>query len=374
MAQFVGHVNPGVEAGDAIRQAIAMQEAKRMASEALARQLAQQGLENQLKVGEFGLKRAEFGEKVHEFDANAPGREADVKLKGATAGKTVQDTQFEADDRSRKLSFLNQVPTQPSTSQLSPRTLVGLKMFGGPDLTTQGGQQTVYDPKTLGGLKGAEAKGEFEGGGSDVLQTTQDIIGKRQKDVAAARPGGYGSTPYFTVNTDGDLVAVNRRDLTQTVLPDVNPATAQQRDATVGRNRATPVIKSISDLSEKINTGQGVLAKITGGAERLAAKANLDDDVAEYQAIISGFTPLVARALGHVGVLTQQDVDSVREIFPKPGDSKSLRDRKVTRLITLMGEIKAAGKGDDEPATTAPAQGAVPPAAAKPKVTVRELP
>jgi hypothetical protein len=49
-----------------------------------------------------------------------------------------------------------------------------------------------------------------------------------------------------------------------------------------------------------------------------------------------GFTPLVARALGHTGVLTEQDVQSVRALFPRPEDSKSLRDRKVSRLKGLM--------------------------------------
>ncbi len=70
---------------------------------------------------------------------------------------------------------------------------------------------------------------------------------------------------------------------------------------------------------------------------------NLNDDIAEYEAMISGFTPLIARALGHTGVLTQQDVDSVKALFPRPGDSKSLRDRKVARIEQLMGAIENPG-------------------------------
>ena len=127
------------------------------------------------------------------------------------------------------------------------------------------------------------------------------------------------------------------------------PAQIQQQQQAY--QRAEPVIDAISSLSEKINTGQGVLAKISGGVEKAKAEANLNDDVAEYEALISGFTPLVARSLGHVGVLTEQDVQSVKAMFPRPGDSKSLRDRKISRLKSLMGQIKAAsapGQGNSK--------------------------
>jgi hypothetical protein len=102
------------------------------------------------------------------------------------------------------------------------------------------------------------------------------------------------------------------------------------------------VLSAISDLSEKINTGRGVLAKISGGVERAKASANLSDDVSEYQALVVGFVPLVARGVGHVGVLTQQDVDSVRQLFPAPGDSKSVRDRKIANLETIIAAVGQA--------------------------------
>jgi hypothetical protein len=117
--------------------------------------------------------------------------------------------------------------------------------------------------------------------------------------------------------------------------------TAQERNFTSSLEKINPVLSAISELSELINTQQGVIAKISGGAERVKAKANLNDDVAEYEALISGFTPMVARAVGHTGVLTQQDVDSVRALFPRPGDSKSLRDRKIARVKSILGEVTA---------------------------------
>jgi hypothetical protein len=118
----------------------------------------------------------------------------------------------------------------------------------------------------------------------------------------------------------------------------------KQRESVAAFSKVEPIIKGISDLSERINVNQGVMAKLTGGAERAKAQVNLNDDVAEYQALLKGFTPLVARAVGHTGVLTQQDVDSVKEMFPKPGDSKSLRDRKMARLTNILGGVSAATK------------------------------
>lgn len=104
--------------------------------------------------------------------------------------------------------------------------------------------------------------------------------------------------------------------------------------------QAEPILNAVSELSEKINTQSGLLAKMSGGVEKAKAQANYNDDVAEYEALISGFTPLVARALGHTGVLTQQDVDSVKALFPKPGDSKTLRDRKIARIRSIIGELE----------------------------------
>lgn len=159
----------------------------------------------------------------------------------------------------------------------------------------------------------------------------------------------YDSRTGRTVGPDGQVIA-NPRPV---------PEARETADARKYK-QAGPILSSVSELSEKINTQQGLLAKMSGGAAKIAAKANYDDDVAEYQALISGFTPLVARALGHTGVLTQQDVDSVKELFPRPGDSKTLRDRKINRINHIIGELEGTAS------TTTPMQAPAPQAAARP--------
>ncbi len=115
--------------------------------------------------------------------------------------------------------------------------------------------------------------------------------------------------------------------------------TADMRNRALATKTIDPILSSISELSERINTGSGLIAKASGEIAKQQARVNYNDDVAEYQALISGFTPLVARAVGHTGVLTEQDVQSVKAMFPKPGDSKTLRDRKLTRLKSILGSV-----------------------------------
>lgn len=140
--------------------------------------------------------------------------------------------------------------------------------------------------------------------------------------------------------------------------PIANPRPVPSAEATKDARKfrqADPILRSVAELSARINTQQGVYAKMRGGVEKQKAKINLDDDVAEYEALIQGFTPLVARALGHTGVLTQQDVDSVRMLFPKPGDSKTLRDRKVARIKSIIGQLQEDAKDSpDAPVPTDP--------------------
>lgn len=143
-----------------------------------------------------------------------------------------------------------------------------------------------------------------------------------------------------------------------------NPTSPRQRDQSAAADlrkfeTAGPIIDSIADLSERINTLQGVLATASGKIEKEKAKVNLNDDVAEYESIVSGFTPLVARAMGHTGVLTEQDVQSVKALFPRPEDSKALRDRKMARIKTIVGRLKEISGAPVEPGATGQA-GAAP--------------
>ena len=179
------------------------------------------------------------------------------------------------------------------------------------------------------------------------LAETQDETVRHNRAMEARPVGGGTSTVLIR-----DFDPVTGKQTTR-VVPRTSGAsyeseplpTADMRNRERSFATAAPVMSSISELSERINTQAGLIAKMSGGVEKAKAQVNYNDDVAEYESIISGFTPLVARAVGHVGVLTEQDVQSVRKLFPTPGDSKTLRDRKIKRLEQIMGGVQSALAG-----------------------------
>lgn len=87
---------------------------------------------------------------------------------------------------------------------------------------------------------------------------------------------------------------------------------------------------------EGIFTAEGWQALPSGLYKSLAAKANIDVDMAEYLASLEGFIPIFARAVGHSGVLTELDSLKTMKLFPRPGDSRELAIRKMRNIEMLM--------------------------------------
>jgi hypothetical protein len=110
------------------------------------------------------------------------------------------------------------------------------------------------------------------------------------------------------------------------------------------------VVDKLEGLSKKINTESGLSAIVSGTARSAAAKAQMDNDVSLYESLVLGMVPIVARAMGHTGVLTQQDVDSVRAMFPIARDNKALAESKLSAIRDVIGANKPApaGSGSDK--------------------------
>lgn len=117
-----------------------------------------------------------------------------------------------------------------------------------------------------------------------------------------------------------------------------NQATARRETAKANQatDKAVPILDKVQNLSEQINTDNGLWGKITGAIKYVGGKANLNDTASEYDALIDGAIPLVARALGHTGVLTEQDVASTRHMFPQVGESKSLAQAKMKQIREII--------------------------------------
>lgn len=185
------------------------------------------------------------------------------------------------------------------------------------------------------------------------------LVGVKAQEAAATRaPQQDSFTSKRVLKQDGTVgpAIFNSRTgqfydpQTRQVLPNAAEVTESGVVALENKGKLAAIVSRMNELSERINVNEGVLAAARGAAAQQAAKVNLDNDVAEYEALVSVYTPIVARANGHTGVLTQIDVDSTKAGFPSPRDSKSLRDRKVKIMTTIQGAGNLSGTSQTAPA------------------------
>lgn len=337
---------------------------------ALAEQKAQQqGFENDLKVradrrADQTLQQNEDLKRlqIETTAANQKALEADRQLNRGIQLNDSIPAGTEIAPSSEALPYL-QAAGADLTHQdpnLASTAYEGVSTLPGGSQPMRGTLRMIQQPaKGERFIKGASAKqqdtqadNERQAASEKRAETTAGETARHNREMERIGLTNASKTPTGTTvimqGPDGPMLTNRQTGEAKPVIgPDGQPIklapTAQQRNTSAQYAKARPILNAISGLSEKINTGQGLAAKAQGAEAMAAAKANLNDDVAEYEAMISGFTPLIARALGHTGVLTEQDVQSVKALFPRPGDSKSLRDRKVARIEQLMGAIEGGG-------------------------------
>lgn len=288
------------------------------------------------------------------------------------ADRTEDAAALERGTKEATLARIRRQETEAETAARQTTNQQGVRRMIGESVAARGGQPlTEADRQQIAGMA-------FQEG----VDLPQGLIPEPEQEfsVVVRGPGGRpvrrlvkaselrGGVEEFREPTAAALPSFQARevlnDAGEPITANFDPRTGRYTDAAgqVIRNprpvpgametqdarkfaQAGPILDSVEQLSERINTAQGLIARMRGGAEKVAAQANYNDDVAEYQALVMGFTPLVARALGHTGVLTQQDVDSVKALFPTPGDSKTLRDRKIARIRSIVGQLQSNAGG-----------------------------
>lgn len=136
-------------------------------------------------------------------------------------------------------------------------------------------------------------------------------------------------------------LGIDPNALTTTAV--ANPALiAASKEVNQGA-KAVRLLGIIDDLSGKLITSEGTEQIVKGNMERAQALFNQNSDFVSYDSAINAFTPMWARNLGHTGVLTQQDVDSAKSIFPVVTDSRTVRNQKMDIIKSIMGgNIQAA--------------------------------
>lgn len=81
---------------------------------------------------------------------------------------------------------------------------------------------------------------------------------------------------------------------------------------------------------------EGISARLGGATRRGAAALGYNPEARTYAAGVRGFVPLMARALGHTGVLTELDVARTEALFPSPGDTAEEATQKRRILQEIM--------------------------------------
>jgi len=173
--------------------------------------------------------------------------------------------------------------------------------------------------------KGAapRAHGAGGGGGEDVMAANpfpvEDAQG-RQRLAVRVKGGGL----KFVDQIGGE---------------DVSPKPPQSVIATrQGQKRALPVLADLGSRIAKINKDSegGFFERVGGAARSGASRIGMDPAVDLYRTGTRGFTSLLARAVGHVGMLTELDVSRTEELFPRVGDSAQVTTEKLNRIKRIV--------------------------------------
>jgi len=311
---------------------------ERRLQEALAHQQAMDHLAAQLRQ--------------QELDQRATDSQADrgLRSRGLDLDERAQrdrSNQFGMEQMHRDRAVMDQETstralTEMAQDQTLPgpvRRLISMKQHGVSGISAE----DLEDPAVLRERKAADAKA--------VAEAQYGTAAKYREPRANASPYEKIETvdesgnPVITYLTPDEVRA-------QGGIPTSPKTTAKAS----GPATVEAILKEIETLSTRINTGgAGPQTTMTGMMRRGAGALNLDNDVAEYESLVKGFIPMVARAVGHTGVLTQQDVDAVRALFPKPGDNQQLAQNKIARVRSLLSAMQPMASHESTPPGGAPA-------------------
>jgi len=163
-----------------------------------------------------------------------------------------------------------------------------------------------------------------------------------------AAPRQWGYEKVIRKNPDGSTSIVKIRENEQLQPGDVpyeagragGAGSKAEQDAASSKQKIRSAILDIESMAKKINTVKGgIPAFIIGSARDMLAEFGGDSEVRLYNSQVGAALPMVARAIGHVGVLTQQDVDSVRQALPTAADNFEVAKGKMAGIKRRIGEL-----------------------------------
>jgi len=276
--------------------------------------------------------------------------EATERLRQATQEGLNDDRKKRDEDRdaSRELQaeqkFQGRIRMMPKGARITGEQAVDFAKYGASPMLKPATNAAGEPEFEYGGTQDANAQADRAAETERYHKVLEGLSNQRidiaeaMRQLAETRTS-WGPPAIQIHTTDADGNAVTKvTSKTDAVGKDFDAApTTDERNRKAAGGRVQPLLDSVVELSDRINVNEGVYASARGAAAQQAAKVNLDDDVAEYEAMVQSFTPLWARAMGHTGVLTELDVQSARKILPGPKDSKTLKNRKIARINKVLG-------------------------------------
>lgn len=141
------------------------------------------------------------------------------------------------------------------------------------------------------------------------------------------------------------------------------------QEAYAAFNGADALISQIANLSKNVITANANAASQTAQLLRLKAiefapSLSTDSQAKQFVSSINSMLSLISRASGERGVLTDQDVNRIKNALPSYGDDKETAQNKVNQLSTVMRSAFNAAidsyvgkKGSVSPQVSQPAAG-----------------
>jgi hypothetical protein len=200
--------------------------------------------------------------------------------------------------------------------------------------TGRGGQFIATEP--TGAQKGAERMDEMEAG--EYSPEASKLKAAQAGAISGAQAGAATSATILA--RQKHLAALTEIERAMTQARATGKATKQSSETMLALG------KQMVDAADKINTTKGgVNARLQGGLDWIQSKFGYDDARKWLDDTRDGVAIMFASSLGHVGVKTQQDVDSTKRIMPAGGLTPS---ENLNRNTTFMNIIKRAAQLGDQ--------------------------
>lgn len=197
--------------------------------------------------------------------------------------------------------------------------------------------------KGFQGAAGEEIPTELTGEQAGLKERDTALAGRLSPEVVSAEVDRAGDISYG--QEAGQIKA--RRDLLgalEQIEKTISAARASGRPATQGIQSMQANGEKMIELANLLNNqAGGAQARVSGMVGRAMAFAGYNDSRKLLDDLREGTAIMFASALGHVGVKTQQDVDSTKRLLPEGGltitesNNRNEMFRRLTKIVDRLG-------------------------------------